>query len=68
MNDNKNSYKRLDFPAITPLKSNFTQNDFCSAQKQKYEIPLKMNQASFLQSSDCIFLKLFEFSEISPFF
>lgn len=50
----RNSFKRLDFPSITPLKSNLTQNDFCSAQKQKYEIPLKMNQInnSFLQTSD----------------
>jgi len=55
--NNKNSFKRLDFPTITPLKSTMTQNDFCSAQKQKYEIPLKLNQASFLQSSDtCKFI------------
>ena len=60
MNDNiRNSFKRLDFPAITPLKSNMSQNDFCSAQKQKYEIPLKMNQGSFLQTSDAC--KKFEF-------
>ena len=53
MNDNiRNSFKRLDFPSITPLKSNLGQNDFCSAQKQKYEIPQKYNQASFLQTSD----------------
>lgn len=54
MDNIRNSQKRLDFPAITPFKSSnmLSPNDFCSSQKQKYEIPLKTNQASFYQSSD----------------
>jgi len=70
MNDNtRNSFKRLDFPSITPLKSNMSQNDFCSAQKQKYEIPLKLNQGSFLQTSDaCKKFKFFTFLTTIFFF
>lgn len=51
------SQKKLDFPAITPLKSNYTsQNDFCSSQKQKYEIGFKQNQTSFIQNDNtCMF-------------